>query len=94
MKLIRIIRAKLKNKEKIKDSWYHERLKICNECPFNSKNTKENKSFKYKFWNILNLKENFCTICGCEIKAKASESMEECSMGEIGKEPKWKQKSI
>lgn len=94
MELIRIIKAKLRNKNKITDSWYHERLEICNKCPFNSKNTVGKKDLRHRVWEFLNLKEHFCTICGCEIKAKASESMEECSMSEIGQEPKWKQKSI
>lgn len=92
MKILRILKAKLRNKSDIKEEWYHERLKICETCPFNSKNTdRENKkTFKYKLWNLLNLHKHFCTICGCEIKAKASDEMEECSMVELDKEPKWK----
>ena len=38
----------------------------------------------------LNFKKPFCTICGCEIKAKASEELETCSLYEINEEPKWK----
>lgn len=30
-------------------------------------------------WEILNFKKPFCTVCGCEIQAKASEKLEECS---------------
>ena len=40
-------------------------------------------------WNILNLKKPFCTICGCEVAAKASVEFEECSLPEINKKPKW-----
>lgn len=64
--------------------WYNERIKICNTCPFNSKNVENKKGLRYWFWNILNLKEPFCTVCGCEIKAKASEEIEECE------KEKWK----
>lgn len=79
MKIIRIIRSKLRDKNKLKkEKWYMDRLNDCNSCPFNSKNNK-NRDFKYSFWNFLNLTKNFCTICGCEIEAKASEKLEECS---------------
>lgn len=86
MKIFRIIKAKLRNKNEIKDQFYHDRLSICETCPFNSKYAEpENKNLKYWVWRILNLNEYFCTICKCELKAKASEEMEECPKG------KWKQ---
>ena len=83
-KIIRIIRSKTRDKSKIQDNWYKERLTICNSCPLNSKNT-DRKNLKYWTLRILNLGEYFCTKCGCEIKAKCSEEMEECPKG------KWKQ---
>lgn len=91
MNLLRIIRAKMRDKSKIKEDWYLDRLNKCATCPFNSKNVKGNKGIKYKIWNILNFKKPFCTICGCEIEAKASEELEICSLVEIDKEPKWVQ---
>lgn len=93
MKIFRIIRAKLKNKDKIKDDWYYKRLSICETCPLNSKNSEgdHKKTFKYKFWNLLNLYQHFCTVCGCEIKAKASEELEVCSLVELDLKPKWEQ---
>lgn len=85
-KLIRIIRSKLRNKNNIKDDWYYERLEICRTCPLNSKNSDpKEKTIRYKILRLLNLNEDFCTVCGCELKAKASEEMEECPEG------KWKQ---
>ena len=90
MNIIRIIKAKLRDKDKIKEDWYLERLKICGGCEYNSKNYNKKKGLWYWFWNTLNFKKPFCTICGCEIKAKASEKeIEECSLSEIGEEPKW-----
>ena len=94
MNVIRILRAKLRNKNKLKkEKWYRDRLDACSKCPLNSKNVdRQELSFwqkmKYNFWLILNLKQTFCTICGCEIKAKASEPLEECSK-EVNKE--WEQ---
>jgi hypothetical protein len=80
MKLIRILKAKLRNKNKLKkENWYKNRLDTCAACPFNSRNTEEGKNIKYKFWRVMNIGRDFCTICGCEIKAKASEPLEECS---------------
>lgn len=86
MKIIRIIRSKIRNKDKIKDEFYHRRMKICKECPLYSDNLVENKNLKYWFFKILNLNENFCTICGCESKAKASEELESCPEGKWGRE--------
>lgn len=80
-KIVRIIRAKFRNKDKIQDSFYKERLEICKQCPLYSKNTKGVKNLKYKFWDLVNFKKPFCTVCGCEIKAKASEEMETCPEG-------------
>lgn len=81
MKLITIIKAKLRNKEKLKkEKWYTDRLNKCNACEFNSKHITENKNLKYWIFRILNLLETFCTKCGCEIKAKASEKMEQCPL--------------
>lgn len=84
-KIKTIIIAKTRNKSIIKDEWYLDRLEICGSCPLNSKNIKIRKNFKYWFWNLLNLKKPFCTVCGCEIKAKASEEMEKCPEGKWGR---------
>lgn len=90
-KLIIIIRAKFRDKDKMMiNEWYVDRISKCGICPYNSKNVKNRKSIWYKMWNILNFKKPFCTICGCEIKAKASEELENCSLYELNKEPKWK----
>lgn len=87
-KIITIIRAKIRNKKKLKEKkWYRNRLKICSDCPLNSKNV-EKKSARYYLLSILNLQNNFCTDCGCELTAKASEELEECPQG------KWKQEKI
>lgn len=84
-KIFIIIRAKLRNKEKITDSWYHERISICDTCPFNSKNIEPiSKNLRYYIFKYLNLFKDFCTACDCEIKAKASEEMEKCPKGKWG----------
>lgn len=85
-KIITIIRAKLRDKESITDQWYHDRVSICNACPHNSKNIDPvSKNLRYYIFKYLNLNKDFCTICDCEIEAKASEEMEECPI------KKWKQ---
>lgn len=83
-KIIRILRSKLRNKSEIKDEFYLERIEVCKDCPLNSKNIKGKFSIKYKILKFLNLGEDFCTLCGCEIRAKASEEIETCP------ENKWK----
>jgi len=84
-KIPTIIKAKIKDKKKLEtEEWYKERIEICSDCPLNSKN-KEKKSVRYYILSILNLRNDFCTDCGCELTAKASEEMEECPQG------KWKQ---
>lgn len=88
-KIFRILRSKFRNKDLITEEWYLERKKACNSCEYNSKNKKSLSSFKEKIFYYLNMKEPFCTICSCEIKAKASEELEQCSLGLIGKERKW-----
>ena len=87
--LPKILKAKLSSKKDM-DSWYYQRLVKCAFCPYNSKNTSF-KKFTLRMWKwyLLNLFKPFCTICGCEITAKASMEIEECSLSEIGKEPKW-----
>ncbi len=84
-----ILKAKFSNKSDLGD-WYQERLRLCSQCPHNSKNIS---IWKYNLrmwkWNILNLFKPFCSICGCQITAKASVEIEDCSLDEIGEEPKW-----
>lgn len=77
-KIYSILISKLINKYRFKNKkWYKERFEICKQCPLNSMNN-QTKDFKYWVWKILNLGEAFCTYCGCEIRAKISEEMEEC----------------
>lgn len=84
-KIPTIIKAKIRDKKRMAGViWYKQRLEICSTCPLNSKN-KEDKSIKYYLLSLLNLRNDFCTDCGCELTAKASEEMEECPKG------KWKQ---
>lgn len=79
-KALSIFRAKFRDKDKMmKHQWYVERVKSCYSCPFNSSNTKSKNGFKFRFWKTMNLNNSFCTICGCDILAKASEPMESCS---------------
>jgi hypothetical protein len=83
-----IIRAKIRNKKRLQGlSWYKKRLEICADCPFNSKN-KQEKTARYYLLSVLNLRNDFCTDCGCELKAKASEELEACPQG------KWQQETI
>lgn len=44
--------------------------------------------------SYLNSLEDFCTICSCQLKAKASEAQEDCGLVGLGKESKWKSINI
>ena len=79
-KIKTIIVSKIYGKYAMKnEEWYIKRLKTCEGCIFNSKNKKD-KTFKEKVLYFLNFFNPFCTLCGCEIKAKASEIREKCEI--------------
>lgn len=75
-RILVIARLKTKSKEGLGE-WYNERLKECENCPFNSKN-KRKKNFKELLTSFFG---NFCTVCGCTIKDKASGYFESCPKG-------------
>lgn len=68
--------------------WYYERLKACKKCPYNSNNI--NLNWKQKILYFLNSLEAFCSVCGCQLKAKCSEETEICGYEQMGEESKWK----
>lgn len=72
--------------------YYHERMKHCKVCPFNSVNVEENLSIFYRLAKKLG-KEN-CTICSCFIPEKCLSENECCSLVEIGKHPKWNRLAV
>lgn len=87
-KIPTIIKAKIRDKKRLSNlEWYKKRLEICSECPLNSKRTQK-KNIRYYLLSMVNLRKDFCTDCGCELKAKASEELESCPQG------KWKQEEI
>jgi hypothetical protein len=90
-KLIRIIRSRVFRKDD-QPNWYYKRLEICHSCKHNSKNV--NLNFFQKIMSYLNSLEDFCTICSCQLKAKASEAQEDCGLVGLGKESKWKSINI
>ncbi len=87
-KLFRIFRSFLGYRN-VSEAVYKERLRICNACPFNSKNIRGRKSWLWKLYkrvrSMIFHGEGFCTICGCQIKQKAGLSLEQCPLPE----PKW-----
>ena len=71
--------------------WYYERLEVCENCRYNSKNSKL--TIKEKILYFLNSLEPFCKICFCNLKAKASiadPDESDCGMVNLGEESKWK----
>lgn len=89
-KIILIIKSKLSSKKNL-GSWYNERLVICHMCPYNSKNVPIiDYNLRMLKWYFLNFFRPFCSICGCQITAKASIKIEECALYERDEEPKWK----
>lgn len=84
-KFIMIIKAKLRDKNKLKGvEWYEDRLRICSVCEFNSKNANK-KNLKHQLLSLLSFKKPYCTNCFCTLQDKASEPLEICP------ELKWKQ---
>jgi hypothetical protein len=81
-KIISIIKAKYYsrvNQAKLeKEQWYKDRIKTCNDCPLQSDNFQNKKGIMFNIIRVLNFNNPFCTICGCEIKAKASSQIEDC----------------
>ena len=84
-----ILKAKFSKKDDL-GSWYNKRLILCHMCTRNSKNIPLRKyTLRMWKWYIFNLFKPFCSICGCQITAKASVEVEECALEEVGEEPKW-----
>lgn len=88
-KIFNIIKAKYYsrvNQAKLnKEEWYQDRIKTCEGCPLQSDNFQDKKGLRFEILKWLNLNKPFCTVCGCEIRAKASSQIEDCPKG------KWKQ---
>jgi hypothetical protein len=90
-KVFKIIRSRLFRSD-VQPYWYYERLEVCNKCKYNSKHV--TLSLWQKFLYLLNSLKPFCTICSCQLDAKASEITEDCGIIGIGKESKWKSINI
>lgn len=62
-----------------KKGWYQVRKKECGKCPLNSKNIPFTK-YNARMWMLYfaNGFAPFCSICGCEIKAKIALEISEC----------------
>lgn len=86
-KLKVIAKAKFSDKSNLGD-WYQKRLDICAECPLNSKN-KENLTLRDKAVVAMNMGNDSCLACTCEIAAKASVRAEECGLAKVQQEPLW-----
>ena len=77
-----IIKSKIRDKDKmLKIPWYRERIEKCKQCPNNSKHYMDiiKKDKKEKLIWYANRKEEYCFLCKCNIKDKASEELEQCS---------------
>lgn len=86
-----IINSRLIAYKNSKEPWCKERLEICNTCKFNSKN-KYDLTLKEKFLMMIQLTKAVCSICGCNVRYKASVPMASCSREELGLEPLWRTK--
>lgn len=80
-KMLKII--KLRFKSSLNDStedWVKERREICGACPLNSKNIPiKDRGIRWYKWKNLNMGKDFCTVCGCGIKAMTLDEVGECS---------------
>lgn len=86
-----ILNSRLIAYKNSKEPWCKERLKLCNNCEFNSKNNAD-LSFKDKFLMFIQLSKAICTICGCSTKYKVRIPMSSCSMEELDLKPLWREK--
>lgn len=86
-----IINSRLIAYKNSKEPWCKERLKICDGCKFNTIN-KTDRSLKDKFLMFIQITKSVCSICGCNVRYKASVPMASCSREEIGLEPLWRAK--
>lgn len=76
-------------KEEDVPAWAKKRREICNTCPLNSKHTKKKDiNLRWMKWWFLNTFQNFCNVCGCQIKPKTLAETEECP------KDKWKEIKI
>lgn len=86
-KLIIIAKSKFSDKSKLGD-WYTSRIDICKLCPLNTKNI-EHLSLKEAAILSVNLGQDSCVGCGCEITAKASVRSEQCGAVKRGLPALW-----
>lgn len=82
------------------EKWYEDRLKICEYCPHNSKNVKEEEKSDRLIDRVKSAIEkeakkhlcdngNSCTLCGCCIERKCATKSEQCGKVKIGEAPLW-----
>lgn len=71
----------------VSEQVHEERLLICGQCPYNSKNT-DTSSFVDSVRKAA-VSAPFCTACKCQIYEKTGQASEECGLSEIGQKPKW-----
>lgn len=91
-----ILKANL-NPRPVGEDWYENRLKICSECPLNSKNANGQGETWFRKHVISKRDRNgeYCTACGCPIDRKASLTTSVCGISEItelieaGEKPRW-----
>lgn len=73
-----IVKSRFINGESLPE-WYEDRLKICSECPLNSKNIeKTDKSIGRKSWELIAGAHCTDPECGCTITQKAKIEEEFC----------------
>lgn len=70
-------------------AWFEERISICNECEYNSKNNPP-EGFINTVRKVLDGGKPHCLACSCYIEEKASMKEETCGLITIDKEPKWR----
>lgn len=75
--------------EDIPEKELEKRREACRNCPYNIKNTPEEKrTLLEKVRDGVKLGD-FCTICGCQIKEKTMSPTEGCALEERGRKPLW-----
>lgn len=69
-----------------------DRRRICETCPYNSKNSEEQLSLIKRLQKQLD--KPFCTQCGCFIHEKTRSATEACGREEQGETPFWNRLKI
>lgn len=88
---IKVIKKAFFDGADVTEDIHKYRLSICSDCEYNSDNTPTNDlNFFNKIRKLSYPSKSFCISCGCYLKEKTGQSLEQCPMSP----PKWFKSAI